>query len=78
MLLTADHGNSDQMQYPDGKRHTSHTGALVPFVVFNPTLQDQKTELNGEGHALKDVAPTVLKVLGIESPSNFEGHSIFK
>ncbi len=78
MLLTADHGNSDQMEYPDGKPHTSHTGAPVPFVVFNPKLEGQSVELNGEGHALMDVSPTVLNVLGIQPPPTFEGQSIFK
>ena len=78
MLLTADHGNSDQMEYPDGKEHTSHTGAPVPFAVFHPSLKNKHIDVNGEGHALMDVSPTVLHVLGIQSPSNFEGHSIFK
>lgn len=78
LLLTADHGNSDQMQYPDGKAHTSHTGAPVPFAVFHPKLKDSSIEVNGEGHALMDVSPTVLYVLGIDSPPNFEGETIFK
>lgn len=78
LLLTADHGNSDVMVYPDGKPHTSHTGAPVPFSVFHTNLKGQKGELNGSGFALMDVSPTVLHVLGIEQPNNFEGKPIFK
>lgn len=77
LLLTADHGNSDQMVYDDGSPHTSHTGAPVPFVAYHPTLKG--VDLSKEGHfALKDVASTVLYSLGIEAPSNFSGESIFK
>jgi 2,3-bisphosphoglycerate-independent phosphoglycerate mutase len=78
LLLTADHGNRDTMVYPDGKPHTSHTGAPVPFCVFHPKLKDQKGELSGQDFALMDVSPTVLHVLGIEQAPNFEGQSIFK
>lgn len=78
LLLTADHGNSDQMVYPDGKPHTSHTGAPVPFSVFHPSLKGQKGDLNGKDFALMDVSPTVLYVLGIKQAPSFEGTSIFK
>ena len=78
MMITADHGNSDQMVYPDGSPHTSHTGAPVPFCLFHPSLKDQKVELNEGHHALKDVAPTVLKILDIPFPKTFEGQNIFK
>lgn len=79
LLLTADHGNSDVMVYPDGKPHTSHTGAPVPFAVFHPSLKGEKGLLNGEEEfALMDVSPTILHVLDIPCPSNFEGKTIFK
>ncbi len=78
MLLTADHGNSDQMSYPDGTPHTSHTGAPVPFSIYSPKLEGIKIELNESGHALKDVSPTVLHVMGIDLPDSFSGRPIFK
>lgn len=78
MLLTADHGNSDTMVYPDGKPHTSHTGAPVPFSIFHPKLKDQPFEVNGSDFALMDVSPTVLHVLGMEQAPKFEGKPIFK
>lgn len=78
LLLTADHGNSDMMVYPDGKPHTSHTGAPVPFCVFHPSLKGQKVETNGDDFALMDVSPTILSVLGIEQAPTFVGQPIFK
>lgn len=78
LLLTADHGNSDQMVYKDGSPHTSHTNSLVPFSVFHKELKDCDFEVNGDGHALMDVSPTVLNILNIECPSSFTGKSIFK
>lgn len=78
MLVTADHGNSDQMVYENGDMHTSHTEAPVPFAVFDPQLKDQKIELNSGESGLKDVAPTILNIMGIPQAPNFEGLSIFK
>lgn len=79
MLITADHGNADQMIYPDGSVHTSHSDALVPFCVVHPKLRDAKLELNPEivVRALKDVAPTILKILNIPKPEIFTGDSVF-
>ncbi len=78
LLLTADHGNSDQMVYADGSPHTSHTNSLVPFSVYHRDLKDCDFEVNGKEHALMDVSPTVLNILDIECPSSFTGKSIFK
>lgn len=78
MIITADHGNSDVMVYPDGKPHTSHTGAPVPLCVFHPSLKNQNIELNGSDFALMDVSPTVLDILGIEQAPTFVGKPIFK
>lgn len=78
MFLTADHGNADQMVYEDGTPHTSHTGAPVPFAAYRPDLKGIELKINNDGHALKDVAPTILHALGIELPKNFTGKSIFQ
>ncbi|MBF0297565.1 MAG: 2,3-bisphosphoglycerate-independent phosphoglycerate mutase [Oligoflexia bacterium] len=89
MILTSDHGNADQMILEDGSPHTSHTASPVPFVVYNKKeLEDKKFEINKEemgvdqgkikaSFALKDIAPTLLYVLGIERPNNFVGVNIF-
>lgn len=79
MLITADHGNADQMVYSEGGKMTSHSDSEVPFCVVHPKLKGVGIMLNQESKilALKDVAPTVLKILNIPKPAEFTGHSIF-
>lgn len=79
MIITADHGNADQMIYEEGGQHTSHSDSEVPFCVVHPKLRDVDIMLNHENKimALKDVSPTILKILNIPKPKDFTGHSIF-
>jgi 2,3-bisphosphoglycerate-independent phosphoglycerate mutase len=79
MIITADHGNADQMIYDEGGVHTSHSDAEVPFCVVHPALRDRDIMLNTDNKvmALKDVAPTVLKILNINKPASFTGQPIF-
>jgi 2,3-bisphosphoglycerate-independent phosphoglycerate mutase len=79
IILTADHGNADQMSYEDNSKHTSHSEAEVPFCIIHPKLFDQNIMVNQENKimALKDVAPTVLKILNINKPQEFTGQSVF-
>lgn len=78
MLLTADHGNSDQMSYEDGTPHTSHTGTPVPFSVYSPQLEGIKIKKSDGEHALKDVCPTALFIMGLALPESFTGRPIFE
>lgn len=78
MLITSDHGNSDTMAYDDGNPHTSHTNSPVPFIVVQKDLKGEKLEATGNNLALKDIAPTILSIMGLEIPDNFEGKPIFK
>jgi len=78
MIVTADHGNSDQMAYENGDIHTSHSDAPVPFCVFDPKLKDVKLEVHNGDLGLRDVAPTILTIMGIPQAPNFEGVSVFK
>lgn len=79
MVITADHGNADQMAYEDGAQHTSHSDSEVPFCVIHPKLKDVSIMLNQDNKimALKDVAPTLLKILNIPKPKDFTGNPIF-
>ena len=79
MIITADHGNADQMAYEDNQIHTSHSDAEVPFCVVHPKLRDIDIMPNKESmvKALKDVAPTVLKILNLPRPKDFTGQPIF-
>ncbi len=73
LLITADHGNCEVMIDPEtGGPHTAHTTNPVPFVVLDP---DGDRPLRGGG-ALCDVGPTILSMLGIESPSEMTGHDL--
>ncbi len=70
LLVTADHGNCETMVDPaTGGPHTAHTTNPVPFVVVDP---DGDRPLRSGG-ALCDVGPTVLRMLGIEQPSEMTG-----
>jgi 2,3-bisphosphoglycerate-independent phosphoglycerate mutase len=78
MLITADHGNCDQMTYPDGSPHTSHSNALVPLILIQAGLENSKVNINTKDIALKDVAPTIVHLLGLEKPKEFTGNTIFQ
>ncbi|EQC47428.1 2,3-bisphosphoglycerate-independent phosphoglycerate mutase [Bacteriovorax sp. Seq25_V] len=78
VAITADHGNSDEMVYPDGSPHTSHTGAPVPFCVINEKLKGATFTVTPGEHALKDVSPTMLYIMGIDQPETFVGVNIFE
>lgn len=79
VILTADHGNCDQMAYPDDSPHTSHTTALVPVCLLHKSLENKKLEpvKSIDQRALKDIAPTILNLLGIDKPEVFEGTSFY-
>ncbi|MCG8551585.1 MAG: 2,3-bisphosphoglycerate-independent phosphoglycerate mutase, partial [Desulfobacterales bacterium] len=73
-FITADHGNSEQMLAPDGSPHTAHTLNPVRFIVAaksGPGI----TLSNGK---LGDIAPTILKVLGIDQPLEMTGQSLIR
>ena len=71
VLLTADHGNADQMMEPNGSPFTAHTTNPVPFVVAG--CGDVKLR---EGGVLADIAPTMLKLMGLPQPAEMTGTSI--
>ncbi len=70
VLLTADHGNADKMVDDDGTPFTAHTTNPVPFCVINHPCKLR------EGGRLADIAPTMLKVLGLPQPEEMTGESI--
>ena len=72
MLITADHGNADKMFEPDGSPFTAHTTNPVPFIVMG-----YPCELK-EGGKLCDIAPTMLKIMGLEQPAQMSGESLIK
>jgi 2,3-bisphosphoglycerate-independent phosphoglycerate mutase len=69
-IITADHGNADNMLEPDGSPNTQHSLNPVPFIVT--------AEIPGlnEGGKLADVAPTALDLLAIDQPPEMTGESL--
>ncbi len=70
-LVTADHGNADQMYEADGSPFTAHTTNPVPLIVVGLG----KVKLR-QGGRLADLAPTMLKIMGLEQPKEMTGQSI--
>jgi len=74
LLITADHGNSEKMMDEKGNPHTAHTTNNVPLLLVNYGKQ---------GVALKpgklgDIAPTILRIMGIEKPDLMTGVSLIE
>ena len=70
VIITADHGNADVMLAPDGSPFTAHSTNPVPFIVFNYPCKLRS------GGVLADIAPTMLKMLGLPKPEEMTGKSI--
>jgi len=69
-MITADHGNAEQMVEPDGSPMTAHTTNPVPFI-----LCGAGSELRKDGR-LADIAPTMLDVMGLASPQEMDGKTL--
>jgi 2,3-bisphosphoglycerate-independent phosphoglycerate mutase len=73
VLITADHGNLEELYTPDGSPNVSHTANRVPFILATQQLL-QPLELD-QGK-LCDVAPTILSILGITPPAQMTGRCL--
>ena len=74
VLVTADHGNADDMGTAD-QPHTAHTTNPVPLVYLTPDGDAGGTRVR-EGGSLCDIAPTMLELLGVEAPAAMTGESL--
>jgi 2,3-bisphosphoglycerate-independent phosphoglycerate mutase len=73
LIITADHGNAEQMTDPvTGQPHTAHTLNRVPFVLVNGPASVRRL---ADGQ-LSDVAPTILELMGLPQPKEMTGHSL--
>lgn len=73
VLITADHGNCEQMfDTGNGQQHTQHTTNPVPFLYVGRPARILP------GGALKDIAPTLLAMLGLPQPAEMTGHSLIE
>ena len=74
LLITADHGNLEMMRDPNtGQPHTAHTVGPVPLVYVG----ERHVSLRSGG-ALRDVAPTLLELLGLPQPADMSGQSLLQ
>ena len=71
LIVTADHGNCEEMLDHEGNKLTAHTTNLVPFIICDNSyiLKDGK---------LGDIAPTMLKIMGVEIPKEMTGNVLLK
>jgi 2,3-bisphosphoglycerate-independent phosphoglycerate mutase len=71
-LVTADHGNCEQMRNPDGSPNTAHTSNLVHFIY----VARDATKFRCKDGILADVAPTLLFLLDLPQPKEMTGHNL--
>ena len=76
VLVTADHGNADEMGTPEAP-HTAHTTNPVPLVYLAPDGTDGGRRVR-EGGTLADVAPTMLGLMGLTRPPAMTGESLLE
>ena len=74
-IVTADHGNADQMiNYETGEPFTPHTTTPVPAIVIDPACPKHELRTGGR---LSDLCPTLLKLMGMPQPREMTGESLF-
>ena len=71
-IIIADHGNADFAINPDGSPNTAHSTNLVPCFALNTGFK------NIENGKLGDIAPTILKIMGVEIPTEMTGEILIK
>lgn len=69
-IIIADHGNCETMKNPDGSPNTAHTTNPVPIIIVDETIKDVKDGILG------DIAPTILRLIGIEQPETMTQKSL--
>ena len=74
LLVTADHGNCECMRDEKGNPHTAHTTNPVPAVLVAEGFEARQLRAGG---ALSDVAPTLLRLMGLPQPAEMDGVSLF-
>ncbi|HCS74608.1 MAG TPA: 2,3-bisphosphoglycerate-independent phosphoglycerate mutase [Clostridiales bacterium] len=75
-LITADHGNAEQMvDYATREPHTAHTSNVVPFILADDSRKDAVLREDGR---LADIAPTILDLMNLDKPKEMTGGSLIK
>ena len=74
-IITADHGNSEQMYDADGSPFTAHTTNPVPVILVDDSRKDVTLRTGGR---LSDLAPTMLELMGLPIPPEMTGKSLLE
>ncbi|MBS1479459.1 MAG: 2,3-bisphosphoglycerate-independent phosphoglycerate mutase [Christensenellaceae bacterium] len=74
-IITADHGNCEQMVGPDGEPFTAHTTNPVPLILVDDMRKEAKLRTGGR---LCDLAPTLLALMGLPVPEEMSGRSLLE
>ncbi|MFZ5945723.1 MAG: 2,3-bisphosphoglycerate-independent phosphoglycerate mutase [Bacillota bacterium] len=75
LIITSDHGNAELMEDQDGKPLTAHSSNPVPFILIDEEYKSAQLKDHG---SLRDIAPTVLALLGLQSPEEMTGSSLIR
>ena len=75
VVVSADHGNAEVMLTKKGHPHTFHTANDIPFIIVDDDKEYRNIKLRSGG-AIKDVTPTILKILGVKKPKEMTGESL--
>ncbi|MBA4249140.1 MAG: 2,3-bisphosphoglycerate-independent phosphoglycerate mutase [Candidatus Puniceispirillum sp.] len=75
MIITADHGNVENLTEDNGQPHTAHTTNPVPFMVIN---YRHPIDFHALPKSLADIAPSVLQMMNISKPHEMSGTSVFQ
>ncbi len=73
LIVTADHGNAEEMLNEDGSVKTAHSLKPVPFLLINSLLKKYKLKQSG---CLADIAPTILDIMDIKKPKEMTGETL--
>lgn len=73
VIITADHGNCEEMLNDDGSINTQHTTNRVPFIVLDKNIKFKKMV-----GSLSSIAPTILNIMGLNIPKEINGESLIK
>jgi 2,3-bisphosphoglycerate-independent phosphoglycerate mutase len=74
-LITADHGNAEQMRDENGNPHTAHTLNPVRLILMDPRRRTTRLRPSGR---LADIAPTLLEMMHIAQPVEMTGVSLIE